>query len=76
MPQVTITRRMLFNAAHRVHNPALSDAENWGTQVPDGEHPLVSLVDATGSTLDRVHPLADLRVSQRVVPLDPHRWNG
>ncbi|MEO6877881.1 MAG: 6-carboxytetrahydropterin synthase [Gemmatimonadaceae bacterium] len=27
-PQVTITRRMLFNAAHRVHNPALSDAEN------------------------------------------------
>jgi len=28
MPQVTITRRLLFNAAHRVHNPALSDAEN------------------------------------------------
>jgi 6-pyruvoyltetrahydropterin/6-carboxytetrahydropterin synthase len=28
MPHVTITRRMLFNAAHRVHNPALSDAEN------------------------------------------------
>ena len=28
MPQVTITRRMHFNAAHRVHNPALSDAEN------------------------------------------------
>jgi 6-pyruvoyltetrahydropterin/6-carboxytetrahydropterin synthase len=27
-PQVTITRRMLFNAAHRVHNPALSDEEN------------------------------------------------
>ena len=26
--QVTITRRMTFNAAHRVHNPALSDAEN------------------------------------------------
>ena len=28
MPQVTITRRLLFNAAHRVHNPALSAAEN------------------------------------------------
>ena len=26
--QVTITRRMHFSAAHRVHNPALSDAEN------------------------------------------------
>ena len=28
VPQVTITRRLMFNAAHRVHNPALSDAEN------------------------------------------------
>lgn len=28
MPIVTVTRRMRFNAAHRVHNPALSDAEN------------------------------------------------
>jgi len=28
MPQVTVTRRIKFNAAHRVHNPALSDAEN------------------------------------------------
>ena len=28
MPDVTVTRRLLFNAAHRVHNPALSDAEN------------------------------------------------
>ena len=27
-PQVTITRRLHFSAAHRVHNPALSDAEN------------------------------------------------
>jgi len=27
-PNVTITRRMQFNAAHRVHNPALSDEEN------------------------------------------------
>jgi 6-pyruvoyltetrahydropterin/6-carboxytetrahydropterin synthase len=28
MPKVTITRRMSFAAAHRVHNPHLSDAEN------------------------------------------------
>ncbi len=28
MPNVTVTRRLHFNAAHRVHNPALSDAEN------------------------------------------------
>jgi 6-pyruvoyltetrahydropterin/6-carboxytetrahydropterin synthase len=28
MPIVTATRRLRFNAAHRVHNPALSDEEN------------------------------------------------
>lgn len=28
MPIVTVTRRLKFNAAHRVHNPALSEAEN------------------------------------------------
>ena len=28
MPIVTVTRRLKFNAAHRVHNPALSDEEN------------------------------------------------
>jgi 6-pyruvoyltetrahydropterin/6-carboxytetrahydropterin synthase len=28
MPQVTVTRRLHFNAAHRVHNPALSAEEN------------------------------------------------
>jgi 6-pyruvoyltetrahydropterin/6-carboxytetrahydropterin synthase len=28
MPIVTVTRRLHFNAAHRVHNPALSDTEN------------------------------------------------
>jgi 6-pyruvoyltetrahydropterin/6-carboxytetrahydropterin synthase len=27
-PQVTVTRRLHFSAAHRVHNPALSDGEN------------------------------------------------
>jgi 6-pyruvoyltetrahydropterin/6-carboxytetrahydropterin synthase len=28
MPVVTVTRVLRFNAAHRVHNPALSDEEN------------------------------------------------
>jgi len=28
MPVVTVTRRVHFNAAHRLHNPALSDGEN------------------------------------------------
>ena len=28
MPHVTITRRLTFNAAHRVHNPELSEEEN------------------------------------------------
>ena len=28
MAIVTVTRRLTFNAAHRVHNPALGDAEN------------------------------------------------
>ena len=28
MPIVTVTRRLRFNAAHRLHNPALSDEEN------------------------------------------------
>jgi 6-pyruvoyltetrahydropterin/6-carboxytetrahydropterin synthase len=27
-PQVTVTRRLHFSAAHRVHNPAMSDDEN------------------------------------------------
>ena len=28
VPNVTVTRRLMFNAAHRVHNPALSEEEN------------------------------------------------
>ncbi|CAG0997358.1 6-pyruvoyltetrahydropterin/6-carboxytetrahydropterin synthase [Anaerolineae bacterium] len=28
MPSVTVVRRLTFNAAHRVHNPALDDLEN------------------------------------------------
>ena len=31
MPEVTVTRRLRFNAAHRVFNPSLSDEENSAT---------------------------------------------
>ncbi len=31
MPRVTVTRRLRFNAAHRVYNPAFSDADNQST---------------------------------------------
>ena len=31
MPNVIVTRRMRFNAAHRVFNPSLSDEENAAT---------------------------------------------
>ena len=31
MPRVTVTRRMRFNAAHRVYNPSFTDAENEST---------------------------------------------
>src|SRR5688572_26402881 len=31
MARVTVTRRLRFNAAHRVFNPSLSDAENEAT---------------------------------------------
>lgn len=30
-PQVAVTRRLHFSAAHRVHNPAMSDEENRRT---------------------------------------------
>jgi 6-pyruvoyltetrahydropterin/6-carboxytetrahydropterin synthase len=30
-PNVTVTRRLHFSAAHRVHNPAMSDEENRRT---------------------------------------------
>jgi hypothetical protein len=49
---------------------ALREAENWTTQVARDEHPLVSLRDLPATAETLVHPLADLRVSQRVLPLD------
>jgi 6-pyruvoyltetrahydropterin/6-carboxytetrahydropterin synthase len=31
MPRVSVTRRLRFNAAHRVYNPSFSDAKNEAT---------------------------------------------
>jgi hypothetical protein len=57
---------------------ALKDPDNWVLQVPRHEHPLVSLRERPGATDQLVHPLADLSVTQRVVPLgrDITRFGG
>lgn len=49
---------------------ALADPRNWTSELPRGEHPLVSFRDAKLAEARLVHPLATLTVRQRVVPLD------
>jgi hypothetical protein len=52
---------------------ALSDRRNWSSALPRGEHPIVSLRDSVTTQTQpvlRVHPLAELAVRQRVVPLN------
>jgi hypothetical protein len=49
---------------------ALGDRRNWSSALPRGEHAIVSLRDVQTTPLTlRVHPLAELTVRQRVVPL-------
>ncbi len=48
---------------------ALREPGNWVTQLPRSEHPLVSLREQAPTEYMLVHPLADLQVNQRVVPL-------
>lgn len=83
MPIVTVTRRLRFNAAHRVHNPELSREENvqlYGKcNNPFGHGHNYTLevsvrgpVDArTGYVID-LGALRDL-VEQHVVELTDHR---
>lgn len=83
MPIVTVTRRLRFNAAHRVHNPALSDAENAALfgkcNNPNGHgHNYVLEVSVTGPIDERtgyVIDLAHLReaVNRRVIDKIDHR---
>jgi 6-pyruvoyltetrahydropterin/6-carboxytetrahydropterin synthase len=72
MPQVTVTRRLQFNAAHRVHNPALSDAENQAIfgkcNNPNWHgHNYILDVSITGDIDPRTGYVLDLAVLKRVV---------
>jgi 6-pyruvoyltetrahydropterin/6-carboxytetrahydropterin synthase len=72
MPNVTITRRLLFNAAHRVYNPALSDAENdaiFGKcNNPNWHgHNYTLDVSVTGPVDDRTGYVLDLALLKRIV---------
>ena len=72
MPEVTVTRRLTFNAAHRVHNPELSDEEN--TRIfgkcnnPNWHgHNYRLDVSVTGPIDDRTGYVIDLGVLKRIV---------
>ena len=72
MPEVTVTRRLTFNAAHRVHNPALSDSENSALfgkcNNPNWHgHNYVLEVSVTGPIDDRTGYVIDLGALKRLV---------
>jgi 6-pyruvoyltetrahydropterin/6-carboxytetrahydropterin synthase len=72
MPLVTVTRRLRFNAAHRLHNPALSAKENrtlFGRDNnPHGHgHNYELEVSVTGPIDDRTGYVIDLGELQRIV---------
>lgn len=72
MPQVTVTRRLRFNAAHRVHNPALSDEENLALfgkcNNPNWHgHNYTLDVSVTGPIDERSGYVLDLAVLKRIV---------
>ena len=72
MAEVTVTRRMHFNAAHRVHNPALSDAENdrlFGKcNNPNWHgHNYMLDVSVTGPIQERTGYVMDLGELKRIV---------
>jgi 6-pyruvoyltetrahydropterin/6-carboxytetrahydropterin synthase len=72
MPVVTVTRRLQFNAAHRVHNPALSDEENdrlFGKcNNPNWHgHNYTLDVSVRGDVDDRTGYVIDLGVLKKVV---------
>ena len=72
MPLVTVTRRLRFNAAHRVHNPALSDEENrrlFGKcNNPNWHgHNYKLEVSVTGAIDERTGYVIDLGVLKRIV---------
>jgi 6-pyruvoyltetrahydropterin/6-carboxytetrahydropterin synthase len=86
MPTLTVTRRLRFNAAHRVHNAALSDEENralfgkcnnpnWHGHNYMLEVSVTGPVDArTGYVLD-LAKLRDLVERELLVQLDHKNLN-
>ena len=71
-PHVTVTRRLTFNAAHRVHNPSLSDDENRSLfgkcNNPNWHgHNYVLEVSVSGPVDDRTGYVLDLGVLKRIV---------
>jgi 6-pyruvoyltetrahydropterin/6-carboxytetrahydropterin synthase len=72
MSEVTVTRRLTFNAAHRVHNPALSDRENatlFGKcNNPNWHgHNYVLDVSVRGPIDERTGYVIDLGILKRIV---------
>ena len=72
MPTVTVVRRLRFNAAHRVHNPALSDEENRALFGPCNNpnwhgHNYVLEVFVTGPVDARTGYVIDLGELRRIV---------
>jgi 6-pyruvoyltetrahydropterin/6-carboxytetrahydropterin synthase len=72
MPFVTVTRRLHFNAAHRVHNPALSDEENqrlFGKCTNPNWHGHNYILDVSvrGPVDDRTGYVLDLSALKKIV---------
>ena len=72
MATVTVTRRLRFNAAHRVHNPALSDEENvrlFGKcNNPNWHgHNYILDVSVTGEVEERTGYVMDLGILRDIV---------
>ena len=86
MPEVTVTRRLRFNAAHRLHNSALSTEENRALYGADNNpsghgHNYVLEVSVTGEVDERTGYVIDLGALRRIVQeeiignLDHHHMN-
>jgi 6-pyruvoyltetrahydropterin/6-carboxytetrahydropterin synthase len=72
MAHVTVTRRMHFNAAHRVHNPELPESENrrlfGACNNPNWHgHNYVIDVSVTGEVDPKTGYVMDLGVLKRIV---------
>jgi len=70
--RVTVTRRVHFNSAHRLHNPALSDADNARIYGPCNNpnyhgHNYELDVSVEGDIDPRTGYVADLGVVKRIV---------